>query len=296
MIIFRSPLCLGLSLFLAALSVTSIAQQNAKSTTDQKSKYYLLLDDSSFPDSKAYHSQLVQIDRLGYEQDLKGLTDLADTIEQTWGHQTDMRGYFALMDTLCSVLRSRNFGQKNIYKQDEQTRKYVLLTLEHGNVPLDVTSRLLPCLIPGEELMTYKRPFDATAWAQLRSTRAPLWLQTRQRLKELVIPGYDMHPQIAIGWPTDIDKLNDPVYIANRTKELQDTYRIGTARNTQALVRFMDDLFSSSTEAEIILYYSHKPYATEELLPLLSAYVDDEATRQRILIQVNTIMPSAAQK
>ena len=304
--LLTSFLCYSLSsvalIFFATLALAPVVlgdsppQQNNKSTTDQKSKYYLLLDDNSLYDNQLYQSQIKQIERLGQAHDLKGLTDLADMIEQTWGHQTDTRGYFALMDTVCSILRSYNFGPKNLYKQDEQTKKYVLLTLEHGNVPLDITSRLLPCLVPGEELMTYKRPFDATAWAQLRTARAPLWLETRQRLKELVIPGYDMHIQIVTGMPLDYDKLNDPVDLAERRKAIQERDRILRGRNTQTLMRFMDDLFSSSTEAEMLLYYSHAPYNTDELKRLLSTYAVDAGTQQRILDQVSKNIASAAQK
>jgi hypothetical protein len=294
--IFRNPLCLGLSLFLAALSIASTAQQNTKSTTDQKSKYYLLCVDDSFPDSKAYHSQVVQIQHLGAKKDIKGVAEFAERIEQTYGHQTDMRVYFALMDVVINTLESYDFGPGNIDKREELTQKYVLVLLAHRNVPLDMTSRLLVHLFTQEQTTLYKRPCPVTDWALIRSVRAPLWLQTRLRIKELIIPGYDMTSEIPIGWPTDYDRLKDPVYLADRAKDIRETNKKLRGRSTQAYVRSLDDTFSQTAESEVIFYYLQKPSATEELLRLLSTYVDDEATRQRILDQVSKSIVSAAQK
>jgi hypothetical protein len=265
-------------------------------TANRNSKFYLLLDDDSLYSNQPYQKEVKEIDRLGRAQDLKGLAQIADTIEQTWGHRADMRGYFALMDELTNVLRSYTFDNTDHFQQYELAQKYVLATLAHSDVPLDITARLLPRLIPEEELMLYKRPFSTAGWIQLRSARASLWLQTRQRLKQLVIPGYDLTSPIPMNNPINLQELKNPKYIAAREQEIQKNNKKLRGRNDQVLVRFQDNIFSPMAENEAVSYYSQAPYDMPELKRLLDTYVDDMATKQEILNQVAKNIAAASQK
>ena len=299
--LFRLPLHLGMLCLLAASFPAGVrgdaaTAQNNPQTAERNSKFYLLLDDDSLYSNQPYQTQIKQINSLGRAQDLKGLARLADSIEQTWGHKTDTRGYFALMDEVTSVLRSDDFGPNSFQEQYRLTQKYVLATLAHGNVPLDITSRLLPCLIPEEKLTLYKRPFSDADWAQMRRLRAPLWLQTRQRLKQLVIPDYDFTSPVFMGFPIDIQALTDTKRAEARSKEIQENDSKIRGRNTQSLIRFLDKLFSPMAENEMISYYSHSPYDLQELQRFLDTYVEDPAVKQRIVIQVARNMATGSQK
>ena len=290
--------------FLATILLTSgvagDATPDPKSSqaADRTSNYYLLLEDESLYSNQPYQTEVQKIHHLGRAKDLTGLARLADDIEQTWGHQIDTRGYFALMDVVTSVLNSDNFGPDiaSLYKQDELTQKYVLATLAHGTVPLDITATLLPRLIFEEELTLYKRPFSEADWAQLRKYRAPLWLQTRQRLKQSVIPDYDFTSPVYISFPFNPESLKDPKQAAAHNKAIEDNSRKMRGRNAQSLVRFQDKLFSPMAESEIVSYYSHPPYDPQELKRLLDTYVEDTATKQSILNQVAKNITTASEK
>lgn len=263
-------------------------------TADRNSKFYLLLDDDSLSSNQAYQSEIKQIDQLGRAQDLTGLSKIADSIEQTWGHQADTRGYFALMDEVTNVLRSDTFASANFVEQYGLAQKYVLAPLAHGDVPLDITARLLPRLVPEETLTLYEKPFDASSWVEVRHNRALLWLQTRQRLKKLVVPNYDFTSPTFFNLPLDLQ--NDPKKDAARQKEIQENNRKIQERNDQSLVKLQDKIFAPMAESEMIVYYSQSPYNTTELKHLLDTYVDDSATRQSILDQVAKNIASASHK
>lgn len=268
----------------------------SEQTADRNSNFYLLLEDESLYSNKPYQAEIKRIDSLAQARDLTGLAKLADSIEQTWGHQPDSRPYFALMDEVTNVLRSNNFGSSDTSKQFELARKYVLVVLSHVKVPLDITARLLPRLIPEETLVFYKKPFDESGWAKARSYRAPLWLQTRQRLKHLVDPNYDFTSPVFINLPISVEALKDPKKDIPRLKAMQENSKKIRGRNAQSLARFQDDLVAPMAENEMIAYYSQAPYDTPELKRLLETYVDDAATRQRILDQVAKNITSASHK
>ena len=263
-------------------------------TANRNSKFYLLFNDDKLSSDQAYQAEIKQIDKLGSTQDLAGLSKKADSIEQTWGHKTDTRGYFALMDELTNVLRSHTFASADFVKQYALAQKYVLATLAHANVPLDIQANLLPRLIPEEEIALYKRPFDTAGWVLLRSRRAPLWLQTRQILKHLVDPDYDFTSPTFVNFPFDLQQ--DPKRDAARRKEIQANNKKIRGRDDQLLVRFHDKIFSPMAENEMIAYYSQAPYNMPELKHLLDTYVEDAATKQRIMDEVDKNSEAASQK
>ena len=271
------------------------AVSTSRETADRNSKFYLLLNDNGLSSNQAYQAEIKQIDKLGKTQNLTGLSRAADSIEQTWGHQTDTRGYFALMDEVTNVLRSYTFASTDFVKQYALAQKYVLATLAHDNVPLDITARLLPRLAPEETLMLYKKPFNASSWVEVRHNRAPLWLQTRQtrqRLKHLVDPNYDFTSPTFFNFPLDLQQ--DPKRDAAHRKAIQENNKKIQGRDDQLLVRLQDKIFSPMAENEMIAYYSQAPYDMPELKHLLDVYMDDAATKQRIVDQVSkNIEPSS---
>ena len=262
----------------------------------QNSKFFLLLDDSSLDSNQSYQVTVQKIHSLGQAKDLKGLAQLADNIGQIWGTKSDSRGYFALMDVLTSVLASDDFGSVGLYAPGELTQKYVAIALAHQNVPLDITARLLLRLVPEEKLMLYKRPFNTAEWVRLRSARAPLWLQTRQRLKELIIPNYDFVTSTPMNNAIGLEASKNPKQAAIRRQSIQANNMKIQERNDQALARTLNDLFSPIAEEEAIFYYSQPPSSSQELKQLLDTYVDDVATKQRILDQVAKNIAAASQK
>lgn len=262
------------------------ASHSTNQVADKNSKYYLLLEYSDLYSNQPYQAEIKEIGRLGQAQNLVGLAHLADNIEQTWGRQSDTQVYFALMDELTNVLRSHTFRPNTFQEQYLLTQKYVLATLAHRKVPLDVTARLLPRLIPEEELKLSKRPFDTVNWVQLRNARAPLWLQTRQRLKQLIVANYDLTSPILINNVTDTEELTNPTRAAARRKALKENNKKIQGRNDQMFVRFQDSLLSPTAESEIVTYYSQSPYDPQELKRLLDTYVGDTSTKQQILDQV----------
>jgi hypothetical protein len=300
--VHRSRQRLGTSCLLATVALASGAlgdatiTQSSSQAADRSSKFYLQLNDPYLDANQPYQTEVKEINHLGRAKDLKGLVRLADDIEQTWGRQADTRGYFALMDVLTGVLVSYNFGPRKFLEQDEFTQKYVMAELAHNNVPLDITARLLPRLIPEEQITLYRRPFNTSNWARLRSARAPLWLQTRQRLKQCVIPGYDFTSPVYINYPFDPEALKDPKQAAAHNKMIEDNNRKVQGRNDQSLVRLLDQSTSPAAEDEVISYYSHPPYDPQELKRLLDTYAVDAATRQRILDQVAKNIAAASQK
>lgn len=268
---------------------------------DKNSKFYLLLNDNSLDANWPYHAMIKAIDRLGRARDWQGLAKMADYIERTWGHQADTRGYFALMDDLTAVLCPNDFGPNAGQERSLLTQKYALAALAHDNPPLDITARLLPRLRPEEQRELSLRPFDSADWAEIRRARAPLWLRTRQRLKLLVIPNYDMTTGYPMNFPLDIETLTHPNSAASRQNiKAQNAYRaqisrITQGRTDQAFVRSLDQVFSRQAEDEIIAYYSQPPYETPQLLHLMEIYVDDAAGQKRILIEVAKIIPPISQ-
>ncbi len=296
------PILMGIFILLSGALGEAKTVPNTKQTADRNSKFYLLLEDDSLYSNPPYQTEVKEIDRLGRAQDLKGLVRLADDIEQKWGHHADMRGYFALMDEVTNVFRSNEFGPKASQDQYLLTQKYVLETIAHDNVPLDITARLLPRLIPEEELILYKRPLSTSGWVKLRSTRAPLWLQTRQLLKQLVIPNYDFKGPTFLSAPPDLEELKYPDRPESRQKAMQrnkairDNNQKLQERNDQLFVRFQDKIFSPMAEEEMIAYYSQAPYDLQELKQLLDKYVEDAAIKQRILDQVAKNSSTNSQK
>ena len=265
-------------------------------TTDRNSNFYLLLEDESLYSNNTYQVEIKRIDALAQERDLTGLAKLADSIEQTWGHQPDSRPYFALMDEMTSVLRSHIFKTSVAFEEYKLAQKYVLVTLSHNKVPLDITARLLPRLIPEEALVLYRRPFDGLEWAKARSYRAPLWLQTRQRLKQLVDPNYDFTSPTFLNYPISMQALKDPKEDVGRLNAIRQNNNLIRGRNAQSLARLQDNLVAPMAEDEMIVYYSQAPYDTPELKRLLEAYVQDTATKQRILDQVAKNIAVASQQ
>ncbi len=265
----------------------------SEQTADKNSDFYLLQEDDSLYSNKPYQDEIKRIDALAQARDLTGLTKIADSIEDTWGHQPDTRPYFALMDELTNVLRSHIFDPSTNFKQYQLAQKYVLVTLSHSKVPLDMTAGLLPRLIPEEGFILYRKPFDRSAWAKMRSYRAPLWLQTRQRLKQLVDPHYDFTSPVFINLPISVEALENPEKDIPRQKAMQENSKKIRGRNAQSMARFHDSLLAPMAEDEMVIYYSQAPYDTPELKRLLDTYVDDAATKQRILDQVAKNIASA---
>ena len=298
--------CLVLAAFLVTAVFSSQAQcapvsasthnQTTPShqTADRNSDFFLLSNNNeSLYSNKPYQEEIKRIDSLAQARNLTGLAKLADSIEQTWGHQTDTQPYFGLMDEMTNVLRSNTFASSTDFKQYKLAQKYVLLTLSHDKVPLDITANLLPRLIPEETLVFYKKPFDESGWANARSYRASLWLQTRQRLKQLVDPNYDFTSPVFINLPISVEALKDPEKDIPRLKAMQENSKKIRGRNDQLLARFQGKLVEPMAENEMIAYYSQAPYDTPELKRLLDTYVDDAATKQRILDQVAKNIASA---
>lgn len=263
-------------------------------TKDKNSEFYLLLNDEKFHDDPSFQAAMKQIDRLGEAQDLQGLIRLADHIELTWGEQADTQGYFGLMDEVTNVLRSHTFAGAGT-AQYALTKKYVLATLAHDHVPLDITARLLPRLIPEETITLYKKPFNASDWVQSRRKLTPLWLQTRQRLKLLVDSNYDMTSPVLFDFSVSPDDLKNRKKMVAHQQAMEVNNRKLQGRNDQRLVRLQDRLLSPTAEDEVILYYSQAPFDTPELTRFLDTYVEDSATKQRILDQVAKNIASATQ-
>lgn len=280
----------------APLSNSSHSQTAASAqTTDRDSNFYLLLEDESLYSNKPYQAEIKRIDSLAQARDLTGLAKLADSIEQTWGHQPDSRPYFALMDELTSVLRSHIFATSITFEEYKLAQKYVLVTLSHSKVPLDITARLLPRLLPEEALVLYRKPFDASEWAKARSYRTPLWLQTRQRLKQLVDSKYDFTSPTFLNYPISMQALKDPKQDVGRLNAIRQNNKLIRGRNAQSLARLQDNLIAPMAEDETIVYYSQAPYDTPELKRLLETYVENAATKQRILDQVAKNIVAATQ-
>ena len=237
-----------------------------------------------------------RIDRLGEAQDLQGLTRLADDIERTWGRQADTRGYFGLMDEVTGVMRSHTFANAGT-TQYTLTKKYVLATLAHDPVPLDISARLLPCLSPEEMIALHKTPFNASDWVQTRRHVAPLWLRTRQRLKQLIDPNYDFtSPAFFGGLPFGPDDLTDRKRMIARQQAMEANNRKIQGRNDQLLVRLQDKLFSPMAEREMILYYSQAPYDTPELKRFLDTYVQEGPTKREVLEKIAKNIALASHK
>lgn len=260
--------------------------QNVGQEKNKNSDLYLLINDNSLYSNQPYQAEVKEIQHLGKAKDLGGLVRLAGNIDQTWGHQTDARGYFALMDVLTGVLDSDNFAPASLQEQIKLTQKYVLSTLAHGDVPLDMMARLLPRLISAEKITLYKRPFNASDWVQVRSTRAPLWLQTRQKIKQFITPNYDFASSVPMNNVIDLGELRDPKKAAARQQALQKSRNRMKERNDQNSLRFMDKIFSPMAEEEVVTYYSQTPCNMQQLKRLLDEYVEDAATKQKILDQV----------
>jgi len=272
-------------------------EASAQSKNPQaKSSDTLLLDDPSLYDNKPYQEELKQIESLQRAKDLDGLVHLADHIEQTWGNQADLKVYYGLMDQLTNELASDDFGDVPLQKQDELAQKYVLITLAHGNVPLDTRTKLLPRLIPEENIMLTKRPFMSSAWAQIRSTCAPQWLQTRQAVQNAVVPNYDMSSPIYMNNVGNSAELKDPKLAEARNKKSLEVSRKIQGRTEQLILRSLDNSFSPLAEKEVVFLYSHPPYNIQELQQFLNAYVDDPVIKQRILDQVAKNIAVASQK
>ncbi|MGI4791448.1 MAG: hypothetical protein ACRYFS_21680 [Janthinobacterium lividum] len=292
-------LCTALPILLAILFLATDVRAdgalftNNTQTSDPSSKFFLLLEDDSLSSNQLYQAEIKQIDRLAQAQDLSGLVRIADRIEQTWGHKTDTRGYFALMDEVTDVLSSHTFAPMAFVKQYALTQKYVEATLAHSNVPLDITARFLPRLIPQEVLIACKRPFSEADWVQMRRTRTPLWLQTWQRLRQLVVPKYDFASPTFFNFPFDPEALQDPKQAEARRQAMEENSRKIEGRNIQLYVRFQEKLVSSMAENEVVTYYSRALYDLKELQSFLDLYVDDPATREKIVEQVARNMVEA---
>ncbi len=268
---------------------------------DKNSKFYLLSNHNSLDSNRAYRAMGKAIDRLGRAGDWKGLAKLADYIERTWGHNADTQGYFALMDDLTDVLRSNDFGPNADQERSLLTQKYVLAALAHDNPPLDIIASLLPRLRPEEQWKLRQQPFNTAEWVELRRTRAPLWLQTRQRIKLLVDPNYDMTTEYPMNLPLDFEIAAHPNSLESRQKiKSENAYRkhfnrLIQGQTDQALVRSLNQVFSRQAEDEIIAYYSQPPYETPQLLHLMEVYVDDAAGQKRILVEVAKSIPPISQ-
>ena len=236
--------------------------------------------------------------------DLAKYEDFADQIQSKW-KQKDKEHYARLMLEICAPLSSGDFGGCRPY---DLAREYALWALADaneipvfleleltGHVQTDMYSRNAP---KGEDFAQRRRKDVAIrvhAWKRLTDAIDPNWDPNDMPYINVPLP-----PGAPI--PAEISFVSgmSPAYI--KDPELRAAYEEAVEKNRQKAERSIKqsrlrkwlERFPRHAEPYIIRAYSRPPFNLEELKGYLNKYLEDSATRNKILEAVETNMAKEA--
>ena len=252
---------------------------------------------SQEPSSKEYQQDVETLRALATTEDLGGLLSAINSMERKW-LPADKQTYYSILSEACGELTSNDFGFSNISRQQTAAEKYAMDALNNGALlPLGMRAYFVEHLtyVPGHGISGV----TGNDWAHLRSERAELWLRTWQQISQqgkdhssIVLVKPQMPPRkftsqiVSNNGVVDPNKITDTAerakYMA-ALKKYQNNYQL--MQEQQVIGRIGENFFPLATK-NIISEYSSPPYDSQELKRLLDTYVDDAATKQKILDQV----------
>jgi hypothetical protein len=222
---------------------------------------------------------------------LKDLEALGKEVEQDW-RQKDAEGYGRLTLHLCEALGSLDLATP---QRHFLARTYALRALERADdMPLDVECGLVRYV--QNETDDQGKPLAAEAKAQLRKQQVSAWLHALRRIDQTIDPHFNsddpnvagvgnVMPPPATGLPAGVDPA------AIKDAKLRGEYEAAIEANGRKIaratlqIRARDLKTDWGREAErfIVSTYIEIPDGAAELDALLKQYIEDAATRTRIL-------------
>jgi hypothetical protein len=241
-----------------------------------------------------YEYDLNQIRIAVRSKDIDAVRETLVEIDQKWA-QSDPISYVNLLRAACDEIRSQQFDG-NVQAQSLLTKLATLAVEKADETQADVQLHLLVTCLRLHDRIAKLKPSEQPLE---RRASAALWLETWQKVEQLIDPEWDLNdpknevkpygPPAGVVFPpggAPPEAVKDPAIRAEYAAHLKKMEQISAKNKQQRMLRKVRTEYAGQVVDYITNLYSMPPFNIEELREQLAGLKYDDM-RERILSAVS---------